>query len=230
MIPEIVQVPIAGADNFSYLVICPQTGKALGVDPGVSPESLLSVILSRELSLQVLANTHGHPDHIAGNGEVLKVTGAKLAANLLDVPKAEIALSEGSQLQIGEITVDILHTPGHTPGSLVINPSGALITGDTLFAGGCGRLFEGDAAMMIGSLSKLSGLPPDTRVFFGHEYTEKNLRFALTLEPGNVALREKHEWVLSVTANGEYTTPTTIASERNTNPFLRWSSRELRGC
>ena len=175
MIPEIVQVPINGTDNFSYLVICPQTGKTLGVDPGVSPESLLSVIRSRELSLQVLANTHGHPDHIAGNGEVLKVTGAKLAANLLDVPKAEIALSEGSQLQIGEITIDILHTPGHTPGSLVINPPGALITGDTLFVTRCGRAdFPGsDPAALYHSLLRLAAFPPETKVFPGHDYGPK---------------------------------------------------------
>ncbi len=175
MIPEIVQVPITGTDNFSYLVICPQTGKALGVDPGVSPESLLSVIRSRDLSLQVLVNTHGHPDHIAGNAEVLKATGAKLAANLLDVSKVDIALSEGSQLQIGAITVDILHTPGHTPGSLVINPPGALITGDTLFVTRCGRAdFHGsDPAALYHSLLRLAAFPPETKVFPGHDYGPK---------------------------------------------------------
>ena len=88
---EIIQIPVAGADNFSYLVVCPQSGKALGVDPGISPQSLLSVVRERGLVLEVLANTHGHGDHIAGNGEVLKVTGAKLAANPIDVPAAEIA-------------------------------------------------------------------------------------------------------------------------------------------
>jgi glyoxylase-like metal-dependent hydrolase (beta-lactamase superfamily II) len=175
MIPEIVQIPIAGTDNFSYLVICPQTGKALGIDPGVSPESLLNAIRSRELSLQVLANTHGHPDHIAGNAEVLKVTGAKLAANLLDVPKVDISLNEGSELQIGAITVDVLHTPGHTPGSLVFNPPGALITGDTLFVTRCGRAdFSGsDPAALYHSLLRLAAFPPDTQVFPGHNYGPK---------------------------------------------------------
>jgi glyoxylase-like metal-dependent hydrolase (beta-lactamase superfamily II) len=175
MIPEIVQVPIIGTDNFSYLVVCPQTGKALGIDPGVSPESLLNAIRSRELSLQVLANTHGHPDHIAGNAEVLRLTGAKLAANLLDVPKADIALSEGSKLQIGAITVDVLHTPGHTPGSLVFNPPGALITGDTLFVTRCGRAdFPGsDPAALYHSLLRLAAFPPETKVFPGHDYGPK---------------------------------------------------------
>ena len=170
--PDIVQVPVAGADNFSYLVICPQSGKALGVDPGISPESMLTVIRERELTLEVLANTHGHGDHIAGNGEVLRVTGAKLAASLIDVPGAEIALNEGSQLQIGSITVDILHTPGHTPGGLVFNPPGALITGDTLFVTRCGRAdFSGsDPEAMYHSLMRLAAYPPDTKVYPGHDY------------------------------------------------------------
>src|SRR5262249_21005967 len=104
----------------------------------------------------------------------------------------------------------------------------AVFTGDTLFAGGCGRLFEGDAAMMLRSLSKLSVLPDDTRVYFGHEYTEKNLRFALTLEPHNAALREKHAWAQAQVTGGGTPTPPTIASEKATNPFLRSDSTELR--
>ena len=175
MIAEIVQIPVAGTDNFSYLVICPQTGKALGVDPGISPECLLSVVRDRELTLEVLANTHGHGDHIAGNGEVLKMTGAKLAASLLDVPGAEIALSEGSQLQIGSVTIDVLHTPGHTAGGLVFNPSGALITGDILFVTRCGRAdFPGsDPEAMYHSLLRLAAYPPETKVFPGHDYGPK---------------------------------------------------------
>lgn len=175
IIPEIIQIPVAGADNFSYLVICPRSGKALGIDPGVSPESLLSVVRDRELTLEVLANTHGHGDHIAGNGDVLEKTGAKLAASLIDVPGAEIALSEGSQLQIGSLTIDVLHTPGHTPGSLVFNPPGALITGDTLFVNRCGRAdFPGsDPEALYRSLLRLAAFPPETKVFPGHDYGPK---------------------------------------------------------
>jgi glyoxylase-like metal-dependent hydrolase (beta-lactamase superfamily II) len=173
--PEVVQIPVAGADNFSYLVICPQSGKALGIDPGVSPESLLSVVLERELTLEVLANTHGHGDHIAGNGEVLRVTGAKLAASLIDVPVAEISLSEGSQLQIGSITIDVLHTPGHTPGGLVFNPPGSLITGDILFVTRCGRADfpTSDPEAMYHSLMRLAAYPPETKVYPGHDYGPK---------------------------------------------------------
>jgi hydroxyacylglutathione hydrolase len=175
VIPEIIQIPVAGADNFSYLVVCPQSGKALGVDPGISPQSLLSVVKARGLTLEVLANTHGHGDHIAGNGEVLRVTGAKLAANPIDVPAAEIALDEGSQIQIGSLTIEVLHTPGHTPGGLVFNPAGALITGDTLFVTRCGRAdFPGsDPEAMYRSLLRLAAYPPETKVFPGHDYGPK---------------------------------------------------------
>lgn len=173
--PEVVQIPVAGTDNFSYLVICPESGKALGVDPGIAPQSMLSVVRERKLTLDILANTHGHGDHIAGNGEVLRITGAKLAANPLDVPTAEIALGEGSELQIGSITVRVLHTPGHTPGGLVFNPPGALITGDTLFVTRCGRAdFPGsDPEAMYHSLLRLASFPPATKVFPGHDYGPK---------------------------------------------------------
>ena len=93
---EIVQIPVAGSDNFSYLVICSATGKAFGVDPGISPECLLQVVRERGLALEILGNTHGHNDHVAGNAEVLRVTGAKLAACPIDVPNPDIPLSEGS--------------------------------------------------------------------------------------------------------------------------------------
>jgi glyoxylase-like metal-dependent hydrolase (beta-lactamase superfamily II) len=175
MSPEIVQVPVAGTDNFAYLVICTQTGKAIGIDPGLKPESLLRVVRSRQLSLEVLANTHGHRDHIAGNAEVLKVTGAKLAANPLDVPEAEILLDEGHHLQVGMITVSVLHTPGHTPGSMVFNPPGALITGDTLFVTRCGRADfpRSDPDALYRSLLRLAAFPPETQVFPGHDYGPK---------------------------------------------------------
>jgi len=175
MVPEILQIPVAGTDNFSYLVICPATGKAFGVDPGISPDSMLSLLREHDLSLEVLGNTHGHQDHIAGNAAVLKATGARLAACPIDVPGPDIPLSEGSQIQIGEVTIGVLHTPGHTPGAVVFAAPGALMTGDTLFVTRCGRAdFPGsDPAALYHSLLRLAAFPPETKVFPGHDYGPK---------------------------------------------------------
>lgn len=173
--PEIVQIPVEGSDNFSYLVICPETNKALGIDPGVSPQSMLKIIRERSLTLEILANTHGHNDHVAGNSEIIKATGAKLAACPIDVRDPDIPLSEGSQLQVGEVKVDVLHTPGHSPGAVVFNPFGALITGDTLFVTRCGRadFSTSDPAALYHSLLRLAAFPPETKVFPGHDYGPK---------------------------------------------------------
>jgi glyoxylase-like metal-dependent hydrolase (beta-lactamase superfamily II) len=172
---EIVQIPVAGSDNFSYLVICTETGKAFGIDPGVSPESLLQVVRERGLDLEVLGNTHGHSDHVAGNAEVIRATGAKLAASPIDVPDPDIPLVEGSQIRVGNLTIDVLHTPGHSPGAVVFNPPGALITGDTLFVTRCGRadFRNSDPAALYHSLLRLAAYPPETRVFPGHDYGPK---------------------------------------------------------
>ncbi len=173
--PEIIQIPVAGTDNFSYLVICTETGTAFGVDPGISPESMLKIVRERSLVLEVLGNTHGHNDHVAGNAEVLGATGAKLAASPIDVPNPDIPLSEGSQIQVGKVTIDVLHTPGHSPGAVVFNPPGALITGDTLFVTRCGRadFLNSDPAALYHSLLRLAAYPPETKVFPGHDYGPK---------------------------------------------------------
>lgn len=172
IVPEVLQIRVTGTDNFTYLVICPETGKALGIDPGLRPESLMTALRGRGATLEILANTHGHGDHIAGNAEVLKETGARLAAHPLDVPNADIPLREGSRLQVGSFEILVLHTPGHTPGSLVFNPPGVLITGDTLFVTRCGRAdFPGsDPAALYHSLLRLAAFPPETLVFPGHDY------------------------------------------------------------
>lgn len=169
---DIVQIPVAGADNFSYLVICNQTQKALGVDPGVSPQSLLDVVHDKGVTLEYLANTHGHRDHVAGNNVVINATGAKLAASPIDVPEADIPLKEGSCLQVGEVPVNVLHTPGHSPGAVVFNPPGALITGDTLFVTRCGRadFAESDPEALYNSIKRLAAFPDETVVYPGHDY------------------------------------------------------------
>jgi hydroxyacylglutathione hydrolase len=168
---EIVQCRV-GSDNFTYLLICPATAQAMGVDPGRDPEVLLDELRRRGLTLVVLANTHGHADHTAGNAAVLAATGARHAAHPAELPGVDLPLGEGSVLTVGTLKVAVLHTPGHTPGSLVFHVGDALLTGDTLFVSRCGRadLPGSDPAALYHSLGRLGSLPGPTRVFPGHDY------------------------------------------------------------
>ncbi|HEY7745433.1 MAG TPA: MBL fold metallo-hydrolase [Desulfuromonadales bacterium] len=169
---EIVQIRAGEMGNFSYLVYCPVSGRGLGVDPSFAPDNLLAAAAERDVTIDSLVNTHGHRDHIAGNSRILEATGARLAAHPLDVAEADIPLSEGSVLTVGEGKVEILHTPGHTPGSIVLHPPGALLTGDTLFVTCVGRadLAGSDPAALYHSLYRLAAFPPDTRIYPGHDY------------------------------------------------------------
>jgi glyoxylase-like metal-dependent hydrolase (beta-lactamase superfamily II) len=169
---EIVQIRAGEMANFSYLVYCPRSLRGLAVDPSFAPENLLTAAAERGVAIDILVNTHGHRDHIAGNGRILETTGARLAAHPLDVAGADIPLNEGSLLNVGEGTVEILHTPGHTPGSIVLHPPGALLTGDTLFVTFVGRadLPGSDPEALYRSLCRLAAFPPDTRIYPGHDY------------------------------------------------------------
>jgi hydroxyacylglutathione hydrolase len=169
---EIIQIPAGRMDNFAYLVICPHSRQTLAVDPSLAPETLLSEVKKRGLSLEVLVNTHGHGDHVAGNEIVLRETGARLAAHPLDVPAAEIPLAEGSRITLGDGGVDVLHTPGHSPGSITLYTGDSLITGDTLFVTFVGRadLAGSDPEALYLSLRRLAAFPPETRIYPGHNY------------------------------------------------------------
>jgi len=168
---NIVQVPAGRMDNFSYLVYCPDTKQGIGIDPSLAPENLLEACQEHQVEMTILVNTHGHNDHVAGNDTVLRATGAKLAGHPLEI-KADIELTEGSVIEVGNGKIEVLHTPGHTPGSLTLKTSGALITGDTLFVSRCGRadLPKSDPVALYNSLQRLAAFPPETRVYPGHDY------------------------------------------------------------
>jgi hydroxyacylglutathione hydrolase len=217
------------ADNYAYLVIDEQTREAAVVDCA-EVDSVLAAAARELAELKAILPTHHHYDHVAGHADLLaakpdlRVYGADAR-----IPGLTTTVEDGDRIRVGTLDARVLFVPAHTSGHVAyyFEQEGALFTGDTLFAGGCGRLFEGDAAMMFVSLAKLRALPNETRVYFGHEYTETNLRFALTLEPGNDALRKKYKWAVECKQRQAPTTPTTIASEKETNPFFRWHSPEL---
>ncbi len=169
---EIVQIPAGEADNFSYLVYCKATRDGLAIDPSFAPEALLRAARENHVTITVLGNTHGHRDHTSGNSEILDATGAVLAGHPDDLPQADIPLEEGGKIHIGNGTVMVLHTPGHTPGSIVFKTDDAIITGDTLFVSRCGRadLPGSNVEDLYQSLQRLKQLDPETRVFPGHDY------------------------------------------------------------
>jgi len=228
---DVIAIPQL-TDNYAYLIIDPATRVAAVVDCAEAAP-VAAAVRTRGVALVAILPTHHHYDHVGGNEDLLRdfpVAVYGYAGEGHRIPGCTREVREGDTVSVGNLSAHVLYIPAHTSGHIAYYfPSAAAVfTGDTLFAGGCGRLFEGDPAMMIRSLSKLMALPDETAVYFGHEYTEKNLRFALTLEPGNAALHAKHEWACAQVRLNRPTTPTTIGSEKATNPFFRWTSPELR--
>lgn len=172
---EIVQVPAGEMENFAYLILCPDSGRAIAVDPSFAPEAVLEAAKKREATIEVVVATHGHRDHIAGAQSLCRETGARLAGHPADLPDADLGLEEGERLSLGGGDVEILHTPGHTPGCITLHPPGALITGDTLFVTAVGRadLAGSDPEALYDSLQRLAGFPAQTTVYPGHDYGPK---------------------------------------------------------
>jgi len=225
---RIVQIPLL-RDNYGYLVVCESTNDAAVVDPSEA-EPVLRQVEKEKVKLKAILNTHHHRDHTGGNAGLLERLSIKVYGHRIDkerIPGLTHPLDEGDEIVIGELKAKILFIPGHTKGHVAYLFENRLFCGDTLFAAGCGRLFEGTAEQMHNSLSRLKQLPSDTLVYCGHEYTEKNLQFAMTLEPENKKLSDKLEKVRLLRAKGISTVPSTMAEEKETNPFLRWHSEEI---
>jgi len=168
----IVQLHASQMDNYSYLVYCPETMQGAAVDPSMRPEVLIAEAKRLNVKLSLLLNTHGHQDHVAGNPQILSQGDIKLAADPTDVPDPDIPLQDGTKIPLGNGEIEVLHTPGHTPGSVVFKTSNKIITGDTLFVSRCGRadLPGSNAEDLYNSLLRLKQLPAETKVYPGHNY------------------------------------------------------------
>ena len=220
------------SDNYAYLVHDTATNKVAVIDPSEAAP-VFTALRAHGLSLTHILNTHHHFDHTGGNLELKEKTGAKVVGPRADrerIPGIDEEVGEGDTWSLGTAKAKIFDIPAHTKGHIAFwfEADKAVFTGDTMFAMGCGRLFEGTPAQMWSSLSKLAALPPDTRVYCGHEYTLSNGRFAVTLEPDNKALKKRMADVERLRAEGKPTIPSTIGLERETNPFLRSASADLR--
>lgn len=228
---EIVQLPVL-SDNYIYLIHDPSAGLTAVVDPAEA-DPVLSALKDRNWKLDFILNTHHHWDHVGGNLELKEATGCQIVGARLDrerIPGIELTLDEGDVFEMGASRASILSVWGHTCGHIAywFANDQALFCGDTLFAMGCGRLFEGSPEQMWESLGKLKKLPGSTRVYCAHEYTQTNGRFALTVDPKNSALIERMEQVNACRSKNISTVPSTMEVELSTNPFLRADAQAIR--
>jgi hydroxyacylglutathione hydrolase len=222
---EIVAVP-AFTDNYIWLVRDEDSAETAVVDPGDAAPALAEAE-RRGWAITQVWNTHWHPDHTGGNLAAKAVTGCTVSGPAAEtIQGRDVALAEGDELRIGTHVGQVIEIPGHTLGHIALHFGDDRIAfvGDTLFAMGCGRLFEGTPQQMYGSLKRLVALADDTALYCGHEYTLANARFAAHAEPDNPAIAARLEQVQQLRSTGQITLPTTVAEERATNPFVRASS------
>lgn len=229
---EVVQLP-ARSDNFAVLLHDPESGQTASIDaPDAAP--IQAELESRGWTLTHILVTHKHVDHVEGIPALKSASGCTVIGpqkSADEVGLYDQTVKEGDQFEFSGHPVRVLETPGHTLDHVSFHfpDDGLAFCGDTLFAVGCGRVFEGTPPMMWESLLKLRALPDETIVYCGHEYTQANARFAITVDPGNQALSERCEEIDRLRAAGEPTLPTTIGRERETNPFLRADRADLAG-
>jgi hydroxyacylglutathione hydrolase len=226
---EIVRVPVL-SDNYVWLVHEAASGETLVIDPAVA-EPVLAAAEARGWKITQIWNTHWHPDHVGGNAQIKAATGCIItgpAAEAERISTLDVQVRGGEVVQLGDVRAMVLDVPAHTSGHIAYHfeTEQVAFVGDTLFAMGCGRLFEGTAAQMFDNMRKLEALGDATAIYCAHEYTLSNARFAVTVEPDNAALQQRVSDVVAARERGEATVPTTIALERATNPFMRARSVE----
>ena len=228
---QIVAVPVL-TDNYAWLVYDPQTEDAAVVDPGEA-EPVLAAAEQRGWHVSQVWNTHWHGDHVGGNAG-MKAAGATVTGPKAEAPKIptlDTLVKDGDIIRLGSHTAQVFTVPGHTQGHIALwfKDDAIVFTGDTLFAMGCGRLFEGTPADMFANMQRYAAMPDETVVYCGHEYTQSNGRYAVVAEPDNASIAERMKDVDALRACGKATVPTTIGVEKATNPFLRATSAEQLG-
>ncbi len=230
---RVIPVPCL-SDNYAYLIVAEGRNDAVVVDPSEA-EPVLQILAAEGLKLVAILNTHHHWDHVGGNEALvaklgpLPVYGHTSSLAERRITAQTVGVEDGKPFDIAGLHFDVAHVPGHTTDAVAYVVNGAVFTGDTLFVGGCGRLFEGTPAMMYSSLcEKLAKLPPSTKVYCGHEYTLSNLRFAAFVEPDNEHVQKSLKNAEEKRNRGEPTVPSTIEEEQRTNPFLRVNEPSLR--
>ena len=222
---EVLAVPVL-TDNYVWLIHDPESGEAAAVDPSVAAP-VLDAAGAKGLWLTQVLNTHWHPDHTGGNEAIQAATGSPIIApaEAERVSKVDRIVAEGDRVSVCGAEAMVWDIPAHTAGHVAyyFEKELMIFVGDTMFAMGCGRLFEGTAEQMYANMLRIASLPDDVRIYCGHEYTLANARFALHAEPENQAVRDRLQRVEALRNAGEITLPTTVAEERATNPFVRAS-------